>query len=637
MLRKMGCVSPLLQLGESPDAWSDHVVDKPFALVSMPTLSGRFPSFQLGLLKPTLARAGVPCQTFSMFLYFGAHVGWRLNEALAEVSPALVGEWIWTKAAFGERPEQAALDYAYFEKFGTSIDWLCREAGVDRARLIDLRDRAVFSFLDFCMEAVDWSRFSSVGLSCVFQQTMASLAFARRLKDKHPDLPIILGGGFFEDDIAEEVLKNCPQIDYIHMGDADETLPNIVRRLDAGDDLAGQTGVLRRTGGAIEGGRAPNLQDLDKTPIPDFDEYFYARKEGGFLDFSGEEQVMLPIETGRGCWWGMKNHCTFCGLNRAGMDFRAKSPDQVFDQLKVLHRKYGQLYFDAIDNIMAPEYTDALFGKLAEARADVKIHYEVRPSLKRAQLKKMRAGGLHSVQPGVESLSTHLLMLMNKRTTAMRNLEFIKWCTYYGVHNLYNILLRFAGETQADYDEQVELIERIPHLQPPKFITTVRADRGSPMFVTPDETGVVNLRPSTVYPYLYPEGFDLPRVAYYFEHDMPEAAADYRPIRAAVARWQQLWRAGPRPRLSYKKSWDTLTITDARDPAGAVVEHVLVDDEAALYEALMDGWPVEKLASRTGQDTAAVEARLGAWDSDALVAKRDGRWLALALPANRGH
>ena len=31
---------------------------KPIALVSMPTLSGRFPSFQLGLLKPFLEKHG---------------------------------------------------------------------------------------------------------------------------------------------------------------------------------------------------------------------------------------------------------------------------------------------------------------------------------------------------------------------------------------------------------------------------------------------------------------------------------------------------------------------------------------------------------------------------------------------------
>src|SRR5262245_13126553 len=73
---------------------------KPIALISMPTLSAYFPSFQLALLKPTLEREGIPVQPFSLFVYFGASIGWQLNEAMAEVRDNMVGEWIWAKAAF---------------------------------------------------------------------------------------------------------------------------------------------------------------------------------------------------------------------------------------------------------------------------------------------------------------------------------------------------------------------------------------------------------------------------------------------------------------------------------------------------------------------------------------------------------
>src|SRR4030095_8537545 len=171
------------------------------------------------------------------------------------------------------------------------------------------------------------------------------------------------------------------------------------------------------------------------------------------------------------------NHCTFCGLNRAGMEFRAKDTDHVLHQLEALSSRYGILDFNAIDNIMAPEYVDKLFGSLAQAKTDFRIHYEIRPSLTRSQLKLMRAGGLFSVQPGVESLSTHLLKVMKKHTTGMRNLELIKWCTYYDINNLYNILLRFPGETVEDYRIQCEVIAKIPHWQPPWALAKARADR----------------------------------------------------------------------------------------------------------------------------------------------------------------
>ena len=105
---------------------------------------------------------------------------------------------------------------------------------------------------------------------------------------------------------------------------------------------------------------------------------------------------------------------------------------------------------------MAPEYADKLFRRLAEANTDLEIHYEIRPNFSRTQLGRMRKGGLTSVQPGVESFSTNVLKSMRKMTTGMRNVELIKWCTYHGITLLYNILMRFPGETEDDYRLQAD-------------------------------------------------------------------------------------------------------------------------------------------------------------------------------------
>ena len=44
----------------------------------------------------------------------------------------------------------------------------------------------------------------------------------------------------------------------------------------------------------------------------------------------------LLFETSRGCWWGAKSHCTFCGLNGETMAFRSKSPRRALDELEQL-------------------------------------------------------------------------------------------------------------------------------------------------------------------------------------------------------------------------------------------------------------------------------------------------------------
>lgn len=604
---------------------------KPVALISMPTLSARFPSFQLALLKPTLERAGIPVQTFSLFMYFGTHVGWRVNETLADVYPSMVGEWIWTRAAFGD----FAKDEDYYEIYRGNLEAICARAGCSFDELRRLREHAAPGFIDWSLTSVDWSRFGVIGFSVVFQQTLASIALARALKERYPHIPIMMGGATFEDDIAEEIMKGCPQVDYIHCGDADETLPHVVRRVYSGESMKGMPGIMwRNNGEVVFNGRAPNLADMNKTPVPDFDEYFYARKEGGYKWWDDAQEVLLPIETARGCWWGVKNHCTFCGLNRAGMEFRSKRVDDVIHQLDELSRRYGILDFNAIDNIIEPEYIDKLFGQLSEANTDIRLHYEVRPSLSRLQLKHMRKGGLFSIQPGVESFSTHILKLMKKHTTGVRNLELIKWSTYYGINNLYNILLRFPGETADDYRAQVDVISKIHHFQAPWAIAKARADRGSPMYTDPESQSISRLVPSACYDYLFPKDrFNLSRVSYYFEHEMGNTVDDaqYDEIFDAVDNWQYRWRQRQRPFLRYRKAWATIIINDGRN--GSPKTSTYTDDYATLYEFCADAHSRKEISARF-DDAPWVEGALEEFVNKDLMVHLDNRYLSLALPEN---
>lgn len=603
------------------------------ALISMPTLTASVPSFQLGLLKPTLERADIDVQPFSMYLYFGAHIGWKLNDTLGEVRGCLAGEWIWSRAAFGDFAD----DKPYFEHYQRNYQAICRAADCTVEDILDVRDRKTFSFIRFCLDAVDWSRFDVIGFTVVFQQLSASIALARALKERHPDIPIILGGATFEDDIADSIMQGCPWIDHVHCGDADTTFPDFVHRLGNGIPLDGLKGIMWRQDGKVRfEGRAPNLSDMNATPIPDFDEYFYARKESGYDAWAHAKDPMLPIETARGCWWGMKHHCTFCGLNRAGMEFRSKSVDQVLELLETLSNRYGILHFDAIDNIMDRDYIAALFGELGDRNTDIQVHYEVRPYLTREQLKNLRRGGLFSVQPGIESLSTRVLKLMKKHSTGMRNLAFMKWCTYYGINNLYNILTGFAGERAEDYEMQCDVIEKIPHFQPPWAVAQARADRGSPMFTDPESHEVLDLAPSPCYRNIFPEDrFDYARVSYYFEHrqgDIPEEEQYYR-LYTLAYHWQQAWKTGKRATLKYFKAWQSIRIEDTR--GGTLRKETYTGREAELYEYCNDPRALLSIVDRFDGDADWVQDALSEFIARDLIVHLDDQYLSLALPANK--
>ena len=119
----------------------------------------------------------------------------------------MLGEWIWTKAAFGDFTNNDG----YFETYRDNLEGICYKAGCSLDDLRRLRETAAPAFIDFCMKSVDWSRFGVIGFSVVFQQTLASIALAKALKQRYPHIPIMMGGATFEDDIAEEIMKGCPK------------------------------------------------------------------------------------------------------------------------------------------------------------------------------------------------------------------------------------------------------------------------------------------------------------------------------------------------------------------------------------------------------------------------------------------
>jgi ribosomal peptide maturation radical SAM protein 1 len=606
---------------------------RPVALISMPTLSGRFPSFQLALLQPVLERAGIPTQVFSLFMYFGNQIGWKVNEAIADVWPSLVGEWIWSKAAFGD--EIQARNSDYFHTYKHIFREVCLRAGCTTKRFQKIRDEEAPRFIAYCVDAVDWSRFGLIGFSVVFQQMVASIAMAKAVKARYPKIPIVFGGASLEDDIALELINQCGQVDYVHCGDAEQTFPDMVWRLHRGESVSGMPGVLWRNGNKTEyAGRAPNFMAMDETPTPNYDEYFYARTESKYEEYEDACEPMLAIETARGCWWGEKYHCTFCGLNRSGMEFRSKSPEKAVEQLEILSRKYDVFSFNAIDNIMAPAYGKQLFGRLAESNSDLQIHYEIRPSFTREQLKEMRKGGLYSVQPGIESLSTHVLKIMRKMSTGVRNIELMKWCTYYGINNMYNILMGFPGETEEDYRLQADLVPKIVHLQPPYGIVKARADRGSPMFTDPESQSITRLRYADCYNFIFPkERFDLNSISYYFDHDIANVVEDahYALLLQRVARWQASWSGEKHPTLSYRKTLSTIVIRDGRK--GKWREYRYNGNAAALYEYCADARTKREITA-SFQDLPWLDDCLDEFVALDLVLFLDDRYLSLALPEN---
>src|SRR5207237_3798341 len=113
-----------------------------------------------------------------------------------------------------------------------------------------------------------------------------------------------------------------------------------------------------------------------------------------------EKQIWLPWETSRGCWWGQKRHCTFCGLNGEGMEFRARSADRTIADLQDLLARYPECNIAMSDNIMPHSYFRTVLPQLALIRPKAEIFYEQKANLTLQKVRALARAGITRIQPG---------------------------------------------------------------------------------------------------------------------------------------------------------------------------------------------------------------------------------------------
>jgi ribosomal peptide maturation radical SAM protein 1 len=531
-------------------------------LVSMPFMDIDRPSIQLGLLKAIGEAHGFAVRTLHANLDFAARIGADHYGRIAEHRGRLIGDWLFSVEAFGAAAPDH--DAHLLDDFADDFPHLSHLSHLRR-----IRDHEVPAFLDALLNAVSWHDVRVVGFTSTYQQNAASFALARRLKQRYPSIVTLFGGANFDGEMGLELVRSVDCVDIAVIGEGDAAFPAVLRAVVTGTDPAAVPGVARRgSDGVVAAPPAPPLDHLDNLPVPDYTEYFERAESLGLRNRTSRRDLWIPFESARGCWWGAKHHCTFCGLNGTTMGFRAKSPQRVRDELALLARRHLSFRFAAVDNILDPTYVTQLFPTLVDSGTGYQIFYEVKANLTRAQVRLLARGGVTHLQPGIESLSTHVLRLMDKGVRAAQNVNLLRWARYYGIEVAWGILCGFPGETAEDYDQQAAAVPHLVHLQPPSDASRIWLERFSPLYTAPDRFGVRYRAPESSYRYVYPDGVDLDRVAYFFEYELKDALPDsaYDGLRRAVADWNAASTPGPPPELTYRSAPGFLQIYDGRYP-----------------------------------------------------------------------
>jgi ribosomal peptide maturation radical SAM protein 1 len=610
----------------------------PVVLASMPFMVPYRPSIQLGLLKSLTARRGFPVRTMHANLDFAVRIGLDLYKLLCEHRGPMVGDWLFSQAAFPDTAPDP--DARMLDDLADKLSYLGASREELRKKLLQIRDIEVPAYLDALASAFPWEDAAVVGFTSTFQQNAASFALARRLKQRQPRIVTVFGGANFDSEMGPELVRSVDCIDFAVIGEGDHAFPLLLDALATGTGLDAVPGLARRLDGQVTMTPGSASARLDELPPPDYDEYFQHAEDLGILPSVGHRGVWLPIETARGCWWGAKHHCTFCGLNGTAMSFRSKSPERVLAELIQQAKRYRSFRFEAVDNIMDMAYLTKLFPVLVANETDYEIFYEVKANLSRAQLKLMARAGVTELQPGIESLSSNVLRLMRKGVRAAQNVNFLRWALYYDIDAQWNLLWGFPGETEQDYAEQAAVIPHLLHLRPPSSASRVWLERFSPLFAERDTFQLRRRTPERSYQYIYPGTVDLDRVAYFFEYELGGGLPDsaYADVSRAAANWSSAWRADTPPVLRYWSAPHFVQICDERQP-GQGGTYTFEDTLADLYLSCSNR-PTTAAAVRRelglGLPVEAVQEVFEEFQKRGLMFLDGQLALALALPAVKG-
>src|SRR5207249_728698 len=276
-----------------------------------------------------------------------------------------IGEWIFSGSA---QPEKFIDQILIHRKkiYGNDPNEASPIKEEFISKILDVRAIAD-TFIEECLGHVLSLSPRVLAFTSVFQQQRAALALAKRMKTERPETFILFGGHNCEGIMGAEVARQFAFVDAAVSGEGDLIFPQIVKRIFNGQSVSDLPGVYTKENAEAAFSRgvfpsAPQVTDMDSLPVPDYSDFFEAHRNST-LDPRFERQILF--ETARGCWWGERSHCTFCGLSSETMPYRSKSAHRALNELQMLNERYPGSTVTVVDNIIDMKYFKDLVPALA--------------------------------------------------------------------------------------------------------------------------------------------------------------------------------------------------------------------------------------------------------------------------------
>lgn len=271
----------------------------------------------------------------------------------------------------------------------------------------------------------------------------------------------ILGGAHITA-CPEEAMKECKDVDIGVIGEGEETILELVQKIQNRESYATVKGVIYKDNGIIVKKKPrPVLKNMDniKFParelLPDLSSYSHTAYRGR------KGELTTTLITSRGCPFT----CTYCDQSIFGRTWRKHSAPYVFSEMKLLKDKFGVKFISIEDDnfsLYKPRVED-ICNKIIDNSLDIKWAISGRVnSLDEKLLRLMKKAGCENIYVGLESGSPRILKLIQKKISKEEVNEGIRNITRCGLKVVGSFILGIPSETKEEMEQTVSFALSLP-------------------------------------------------------------------------------------------------------------------------------------------------------------------------------
>ena len=306
--------------------------------------------------------------------------------------------------------------------------------------------------VEFCINRLRESRADVLGFSLFTTNVRFTAEVVRRLRQRE-GAPVVIFGGPSCKVTGEREWMGPGLANAWVCGDGEDLLPAVLEL----DDEQAPPGVIlgldTDPAFTVEYGVAA---DLEAHPFPDYTDLVpdhYDRR-------SSRGEPVLPLVASRGCIM----RCAFCNERSLERRYRTRGADHIYAELEHLHQRYGPVAFRFNDQLLNGnlKVLSALADRIIGGRLDIRWVGQgiARGDMSADLLGRLHQAGLEEICFGLESGSSTVLERMGKNVKLLDPEAAIKRTHDAGIRAHINLLLGFPGETEQEFQQTLDLLER---------------------------------------------------------------------------------------------------------------------------------------------------------------------------------